>query len=124
MVRQDMKLSAEIGGKFCGIFDADGAMMGVVDFVAEGFEGNPQHAFIELLMIALPYRGQGLGAAVVAHVEAEIRRHPQVAAILSGVQVNNPAAIRFWQCRGYRIVSGAIDYPDGTTAYSLWKAVT
>jgi ribosomal protein S18 acetylase RimI-like enzyme len=62
-----------------------------------------------------------LGAAVVAQVEAEIRQNPQVSAILSGVQVNNPAAIRFWQRLGYRITSGAILYPDQTTAYSLQK---
>ena len=123
MVRQDMALSAEIGGRFCGIFNSSDTMMGVVDFLAEGFEGNPRHAFIELLMIAQPYRSQGLGAAVVACVEAEIRRHPHVTAILSGVQVNNPAAIRFWRRMGYRIVSNAEALPDGTTAYRLRKSL-
>jgi ribosomal protein S18 acetylase RimI-like enzyme len=123
MVQQDMALSAEIGGSFCGIFDADGNMMGVVDFLAEGFEGNSQHAFIELLMIAQAYRGQGLGTAVVAHAEAEIRRHAHVKAILSGVQVNNPAAIRFWQKRGFVIESEPVDFPDGTTAYRLRKVL-
>ncbi len=121
MVRQDLKISADIGGRFCGIFAADGTMMGIVDYLTAGFEGNPQHAFIDLLMIAQPYRGQGLGAAVVAQVEAEIRRQPQVTAILSGVQVNNPAAIRFWQSRGFVIEGEARDMGDGTTAYSLRK---
>lgn len=124
MVRQDMALSAEIGGAFCGIFDSDDTMIGVVDFLAEGFEGNPQHAFIELLMIAQAYRRQGLGAAVVAYVEAEIRLHPSVNVILSGVQVNNPAAIRFWQRMGYRIDSDARDMHDGTIAYRLRKVLT
>lgn len=121
MVRQDMKLSAEIGGEYCGIFDGDGNLMGVIDFLREGFEGELQHAFIELLMIAQPYRSRGLGAAVVAWVEQEIRQRSHVTAILSGVQVNNPAAIRFWQRQGYRIVSEPQDFPDGTTAYRLWK---
>ena len=124
MVRQDMALSAGIGGTFCGIFDDTGNLMGVVDFLMEGFEGNPQHAFIELLMIAQAYRGQGLGAAVVAQVEGEIRRHPNVTAILSGVQVNNPAAIRFWQRMGYAIDSEAEAMPDGTTVYHLRKILT
>jgi ribosomal protein S18 acetylase RimI-like enzyme len=123
MVRQDMKLSADIRGEFCGIFDADGKMIGVVDFVPAGLEGNPEHAFIELLMIAHEYRGQGLGTAVVAYIEAEIRRHSQVTAILSGVQVNNPAAIRFWQKCGFTIESEPEDLPDGTTAYRLRKTL-
>lgn len=124
MVQQDMALSAEMGGTFCGIFAPDGTMLGVVDYVVSGFEGDPRHAFLSLLMIAQPYRGRGLGAAVVARVEAAIRRQPQVDAILSGVQVNNPAAIRFWQRMGYTITSEAESMPDGTTTYHLRKSLT
>ena len=123
MVEQDLKISAESGGSFCGICAEDGVMMGILDYVPCGFEGNPQQAFIELLMIAQPYRGQGLGTAVVGWVEAEIRRQPQVTAILSGVQVNNPAAIHFWQKMGYRITSDAEDMHDGTIAYQLRKSI-
>lgn len=123
MVRQGMTLSAGIGGRFCGIFAADGTMIGIVDYILEGFEGDPGCAFLELLMIAREYRGQGLGAAVVRYVEAEIRRHPQVRAIRAGVQVNNPSAIRFWERQGYAIVSDAEDFPDGTTAFQLQKTL-
>jgi hypothetical protein len=42
-------------------------------------------------------------------------------AVLSGVQVNNPQAIQFWQRNGYCIVSGLIFHPDQTTAYDLRK---
>lgn len=121
MVQADLELSRRQGGLFCGVYDGHGTMVGVVDFVPNGFEGNPQHAFLSLLMIAAPYRDQGLGRVVVEWVEGEIRANPAVRAILAGVQVNNPAAIRFWQRMGYRIVSGPKDYPDGTTAYPLEK---
>ena len=72
-------------------------------------------------MIAAPYRNQGIGEAVVALVEDEIRGDPQITAILAGVQVNNPHAIRFWQRNGYRIVSGPELHADGTTAFRLRK---
>ncbi|MCX6028632.1 MAG: N-acetyltransferase [Chloroflexi bacterium] len=121
MIRADLALSSAAGGLFCGIFDPAGAMLGVVDFVPAGHEGHPAHGFIELLMIAQPHRGRGLGAGVIRAVEAEISRAPQVTAILAGVQVNNPAAIRFWDRMGYKIVGGPELFLDGTTAWSLRK---
>jgi ribosomal protein S18 acetylase RimI-like enzyme len=72
-------------------------------------------------MIAAPFRKQGIGAAAVAAVEDEIRRDPEITTIYSGVQVNNPQAIKFWQRQGYRIVSGPILHPDRTTAFDLRK---
>lgn len=125
MVVADIAHSQEVGGLFCGIYDpASGEMLGIVDFLTGGFEGDPQAAFLALLMIAAPHRRRGLGTAVVAAVEAEIRARGQARVIVSGVQVNNPGAICFWQRMGYAITSGPRDYPDGTTAYDLRKNVT
>ncbi len=121
MVLKDLEISKQEGGIFCGIHAADGKMIGVVDYVPCNFEGDPQAAFLSLLMIAAPFRGQGIGAAVVEAVEKEIRKDTQITRILSGVQVNNPQAIKFWQRRGYQIVSGPIYHPDQTTAFDLRK---
>jgi ribosomal protein S18 acetylase RimI-like enzyme len=122
MVLQDLEISRCEGGVFCGIYDATaGQMLGVVDYVLRNFEGNPHHAFLSLLMIAAPYRGRGVGQAVVTMVEREIRKDAQVTAILAGVQVNNPQAVRFWQKHGYRIVSGPTLMPDQTTVFGLRK---
>lgn len=122
MVQADLRLSQEEGCTFCGIYDCvTGEMMGIVDFSTNGFEGDPALAFLSLLMIAAPFRGHGLGEAVVQAVESEIRRAGQARAIESGVQVNNPSGIRFWQRMGYRIVSGPTLMPDGTTVYRLYK---
>jgi len=121
MVLADIETSRCQGGRFCGIFAADGRMVGVVDAVPGGFEGDPHAAFLALLMIAAPYRDQGIGQAVVALVEDEISRDPQVTTIFSGVQVNNPQAVRFWERNGYRIVSEAEPQGDGTTAFRLRK---
>ncbi len=121
MVLADLQLSADEGGTFCGIYDAHNVMVGIVDFVPRGFEGDPSRAFLSLLMIAAPWRGKGLGAAVVRLIEDEIRRDSHITAIDSGVQVNNPAAIRFWQRCGYTIVSGPTLLPDQTTVFHLRK---
>jgi len=121
MVCKDIEISQKEGGIFCGIYAADGKMIGIIDYVPSHFEGNPQDAFLALLMIAAPFRKRGIGAAVVEAVEAEIRKDPQITAIRSGVQVNNPQAIQFWHRQGYRIVSGPTLFPDQTTAFGLRK---
>ena len=106
---------------FCGIYDADEKMIGIIDYVPSHYGGEPSTAFLELLMIAAPYRNQGLGRTIVEAVEEEIRKDAGVRTILAGVQVNNPQAIRFWQRNGYRIISGPELMPDQTTAFGLRK---
>jgi ribosomal protein S18 acetylase RimI-like enzyme len=124
MVRADLRLSEKEGGCFCVILARPaGELIGVVDFVLSGWEGSPRTAFLALLMIAAPQRSQGRGAEVVGLVEGLIAQNSQIEAIRSGVQVNNPGGIRFWQRMGYRIVSEAEDMPDGTTAYQLLKPI-
>jgi ribosomal protein S18 acetylase RimI-like enzyme len=74
-------------------------------------------------MIAAPYRRRGLGEAIVRAVEEFIIQDGIVQAIGSGVQVNNPGAIRFWRRTGYDIVSSAHTMQDGTVAYQLLKRI-
>ncbi len=124
MVLSDLALSKKEGGQFCIIYPPNGGdALGVIDFVPSAYKGDPALAYLSLFMIAAPWRGKGLGEAIVRTVEGEICRNGQVRAIESGVQVNNPGAIRFWQRMGYQIISGAEPQADGTIAYRLWKAV-
>ncbi|HET9912352.1 MAG TPA: GNAT family N-acetyltransferase, partial [Anaerolineales bacterium] len=69
MVLKDIKVSKDMGGNFCGIYTADGKMIGVLDYVPSHFEGDPHTAFLSLLMIAAPFRKHGIGTAVVEAVE-------------------------------------------------------
>jgi ribosomal protein S18 acetylase RimI-like enzyme len=123
MVLGDLEISQTEGGSYCGIHDPQGKMIGIIDFVPQGFEGNPHHAFISLLMIAPPFRRQGLGREVVNMVEGETMKNAQVEVIFSAVQENNPAAIRFWQNNGYQITSGPELRPDQTTVFHLRKDI-
>ena len=121
MVLADLEISRQEGGCFCGIYGPTGNMLGVVDFVPGGFEGKADTAFLSLLMIALQYRNQGIGIEAVRLIEKEIQKDAAVTEIRSGVQVNNPQAIQFWQKNGYKIVSGPELLPDTTTAFQLSK---
>lgn len=125
MIAADLAHSAQEGGVFSGIFSArTGDVMGVVDYIPSGYGGDPHTAFLSLLMIAAPFRGQRLGERVVRTVENALRAGGQIATICSGVQVNNPGAIRFWQRLGYEIVSEAQLMPDTTMVYQLRKSLS
>jgi RimJ/RimL family protein N-acetyltransferase len=123
MIMSDMVHSHEAGGVFCGIYRQDDQLIGVVDFIPEGYDGNKAAAYLELLMLAQPYRSLGLGGVVVRLVEAEILKTPQVEVIYSHVQVNNPKALAFWQRMGYRTIGAAVERPDGTTVLPMKKTL-
>ena len=138
MIAGDRALSRSEGGEYCGLFADDGKMIGIFDFVRSGYLGDPNCAFIELLMIAAPFRGRGLGEEAVRWLEDDLRQadaRPQtlsastekeegklkISLLRAGVQVNNPGAIRFWQRMGFAITSEAELLPDGTICYRLEK---
>jgi GNAT superfamily N-acetyltransferase len=122
MVLADIAHSRAEGGIFCGVYLAeDKTMIGVLDYVPFGYEGDPQQACLLLLMLGAPWRSSGLGAEAANWVEAQVRQAGRARCILSGVQVNNPQAQRFWLRQGYQIISAAQDMGDGTVAYPLRK---
>jgi ribosomal protein S18 acetylase RimI-like enzyme len=123
MVLADLQLSRDKGGIYCGVHMPDGGMVGVLDYLPQNHKGDPQVAFIELLMIVPSYRQNGLGAAVVDWVKEEIRRNPMVRIVRTAVQVNNPMAIAFWQKQGFRLTGGPEEQPDGTITYPVEKNI-
>ena len=124
MVQADMALTRPQGGVYGGIFIAPGEaggdwiLAGVLDIIPT-YAGEPDCTFIELLMIGAPYRGRGLGQAVVEWLLAQ---RPNLR-LKAGVQVNNPSAIRFWQSLGFRITGPAAHFEDGTTAFPIELSV-
>ena len=122
MVIADIEEAKAEGGIYCGIFYAK-KMIGVVSYVPSHFEFRPVDAFILLLMIIPPYRRRGIGGEVVDRVENKMCTTARVRSIVCGVQTNNVDAIRFWQKKGYKIVSGPEERPDKTTVYNLRKDI-
>jgi ribosomal protein S18 acetylase RimI-like enzyme len=124
MVLADLEAAIIAGRQYLGIVILPSEqMIGVIDFLHGGLEGEPQCAFLELLMIARPFRNRGLGRQIVADFEAKIRNDRHITAIRLGVQENNPGALRFWQRSGYKIIRPARLQPDHTIAYLLEKLV-
>lgn len=123
MVLKDIEISREEGGIFCGIYGTDGKMIGVVDYVPDHYQGDPQTAYLSLLMIDSSFRNQGVGKAIVEALEDEFTKNSSIKVILAGVQVDNTLAVRFWQSRGYAIVSEPKLMPDQTTVFDLRKDV-
>ncbi|MGB7539259.1 MAG: GNAT family N-acetyltransferase [Anaerolineales bacterium] len=121
MIRADLEMSKIMGGEFCGIYLRDGTLVGVLDFVPGNFRGQPDTAYIALLMLRLSFRRRGLGARVLELVEAEVRKDPRISRIRIGVMVNNPSAIQFWQNRGFILYGGPELLADKTTVYRLEK---
>ncbi len=72
MIAADRALSRAENGEYCGLFAEDGTLQGIFDFVRSGYAGDPGCAYIELLMIAAPYRGRGLGEQAVRWLEKEL----------------------------------------------------
>lgn len=121
MVLADLALSRKSGGTFNGIFDANGRLIGVADWILSGFEGSQTTAFIELLMVAKPDRHAGMGHAVMVEIERRIRQDGRAHCIELGVQVNNLAAMRFWLRCGYRSAGPPQKFPDGPSAIRMRK---
>jgi ribosomal protein S18 acetylase RimI-like enzyme len=124
MVRADLEESTREHGKYCGIYNSNGRMIGIVDYVSKGFEGNLKQAYISLIMIAARERGKGYGKMVITDIEKRIRADKRVTVIAIAVQTNNKEAIIFWKKMGYRIVSQPEHRPDRTTVFRLQKDIS
>jgi RimJ/RimL family protein N-acetyltransferase len=121
MIRGDLESSAREGGTVCGVFAPEGEMIGVADFVPGNFRGQPEKAYLALLMLKKNRRGKGNGAQALALIETAIRKDPQVRVLRLGVLTNNPRAIRFWRNHGFETVSGPETLADGKTVYRMEK---
>lgn len=72
--------------------------------------------FVEALWVAEAWRGQGLGAALLARAEAHARAEGCHSAWLDTFQ-----ARRFYEARGYTLFGELEDYPPGQSRSFLRK---
>lgn len=118
MVDADIQHSIKEKGIYCGIWNTEDTMVGIIDFIPETSKGN---ACLSLLMISEKYRGKGIGVLVTSLLESYLKTNYRTEVIESGVQVNNIKGIQFWKKRGYNISENARDMGDGTIAYAMRK---
>ena len=107
MVEEDLLGSRENNGTFC-VIEYDNKIVGIIDYIPFGYEGNPENAFLSLIMIAKDYRSKGIGDIAVAEVEKIITENKTIKMIFSGVQTNNERAISFWIKHGYKIIRACL----------------
>ena len=118
IVQKDREDSLAQGGQYCAIRDRHGVLVGVIDFAVKG---RTNSCFLELLMIAAPYRNRGYGRTVVASLERYLKRTHGIHRMDAAVQTNNPKGIRFWRSQGYDVSSEPRAQPDGTVTYEMIK---
>ncbi len=119
MVLNDIKHSKEEKGKYCGIWDLKGSLLGIVDFVP--LLEDKESSFLSLIMISADYRDKGLGSKVIKVLEQYLTMKYSIKRILSAVQTNNEKAIRFWRRCRYVINTTPEIRPDKTTVYHMKK---
>lgn len=88
--RASVKLGAEHGGRLVGIAD-----------LAFGYPMT-QDAYIGLLLLDPVIRGQGLGALMVARLEALARAHGSNRLLVAVLEAN-PRGLAFWQRSGFAL---------------------
>jgi len=122
MVEEDAAQAANHGATFAGFFlrESD-QMIGVADYVPSGYAGQPNRAWIALLLIAEPYQRQGYGMEAYRLIEEAIFADPDVETLGLGVLVNNGPALGFWQAMGYGRVGSTVQDRDGRDVVILQK---
>jgi ribosomal protein S18 acetylase RimI-like enzyme len=120
MVLADLAIAQQAGSIFYALYLPGNVMAGILDFLAEGYQGDSGQAYLALIMIAQPYRRGGLGKRLLDALETEVRQRG-VHTFVAHVQINNPASLAFFQSRGFVITSKPQLQPDGTTSVELRK---
>ncbi|MCC6147708.1 MAG: hypothetical protein IT308_09095 [Anaerolineaceae bacterium] len=101
-VLMDMSNSRQTGGLFCGIFDDQDELVGLIDIVPANFAGQPENACIRMLKIAAPHRYRGFGGKAIDLVEAELRKDPAVTALYACFREDCPTWLGFAARHGFR----------------------
>ncbi len=93
----------------------------IVGFIAGSYyEGN---ARILMLAVDKPFRGRGIGSALLNRFIFECKKMG-IRTVSLEVRTGNIDAIQFYQKRGFQVMS-RIDnyYTNGDSAYVMWKMI-
>lgn len=117
LLREDLAHFAALGAE-TWVIEKDAQTAGLAAWIPAGYEGRPEQAYLELMMIGQPWRSQGLGGWAVQALLQRLRENG-CRALFAHVQVNNPRGQAFWLRCGFRVDGGAQTQPDGTVTVRL-----
>jgi len=103
-VLEDMDLSRAEGGIFCGIYNQEDDLVGVVDFVPAGFSGLPDSACVRSLKISAEFQGKGWAGKTLERLEEELKKDGSLKWIWSCFRDDCPDWKEFSTRHGYRLV--------------------
>ena len=98
--------------------DEAGRLVGSAQLALEPRANGRHRAEVQKVMVLASHRGCGIGAALMARVEAEARAHGRLLLHLD-TSVGDGGATRFYDRLGYAFVGGIPDFaanPDGSFA--------
>jgi GNAT superfamily N-acetyltransferase len=99
-------------------FDDDGRLVGSAQLALESRANGRHRAEVQKVMVRAAHRKRGIGAALMARVEAEARARGRFLLFLD-TSVGEAGATKFYDRLGYVLVGGIPDFaasPDGTLA--------
>ncbi|MEX0958832.1 MAG: GNAT family N-acetyltransferase [Burkholderiales bacterium] len=92
MSREELRCEIEAGVRFAG-FERDGRLLGVM-----GEQDVQDVTLIRHAYVAAAFRGSGIGAALIRHLQAKANRR-----LLVGTWAAATWAIRFYERHGFRL---------------------
>jgi acetyltransferase len=95
--------------------DEGGRLVGSVQLALEPRANGRHRAEVQKIMVLAAHRGRGIGAALMARVEAEARARGRALLFLD-TSVGDSAATKFYERLGYTLAGGIPDFaadPDG-----------
>ena len=119
VVSAALERAAQAQGLYC-VFELAGSVVGAIEFIPAGYQQEVRTAGVQQLLIQ---PGQpGLDSAALDVLEAMLIAW-HVVQVCVDVHFNNPAALRFWQGRGYGIIGGPELQADQAVVYHLAKSL-
>lgn len=110
-------------GRIILVAEDDEGLAGTVTLAIDTPPNQPHRADVAKMIVARRARGRGVGAALLAAVEAEARRRGRTTLVLD--TISNSAAARLYERCGWQRVGEIADYalmPDGTMAPTTYYA--
>ena len=102
-----------------------GFLVAVISKIVGFIAGTREEKSARILMLAVDskFRNQGIGTALLNHFITNCKKEGIVSVSLE-VRTSNQEAIKFYQNRGFQIISFLPNYyTDGESAYVMWKMI-